>query len=163
MGCRSVDYFYRYSRPAGILYSTLLVDCAKHPCRYEISAPPVLGRSARASMLTFFWCRVVVSGMYVCMSTVTNEEVDVRPVEPVLARLLASLETLPRPVSPLCHEIPECDAGSRCAADQGDNVVSFIQHSRLASDRHREDIFSEEEYTFFSQVCQFLEFLAYIK
>ena len=67
--------------------------------------------------------------------TVSDEEPD--PVEPVLARLQASLETLPRPVSPLCQDIPECDPGPTISPDQ-DGAVALIQHSRRGSEQPRE-------------------------
>ena len=72
-------------------------------------------------------------------------------VEPILARLQASLEILPRPISPVRVDARECGNSSTGVLDKNE-IVTCIENSRDATNRSREEIFSEEEYAFFSQV-----------
>ena len=72
----------------------------------------------------------------------------------MLKRVQASFESLPPPVSPLHGDT--CDTGWDAGSTydfENKNVVECIKHSRLAFERPRGGIFSEEEYTCFSQVC----------
>ena len=92
-------------------------------------------------IITLPWCCVTVIG-------------DAEQVEPVLKRVQASFESLPPPVSPLHGDTCDTgwDAGSTCDSENG-SAVEYIKQSRLAFERPRGGIFSEEEYTCFSQVC----------
>ena len=73
-------------------------------------------------------------------------------VEPLLKRVQASFESLPPPVSPLKWDCNTgWDAGSTHEFEN-QNPLEYIKQSRLAFESNREGIFSEEEYTCFSQV-----------
>ena len=74
-------------------------------------------------------------------------------VEPLLKRVQASFESLPPPVSPLKWDCNTgWDAGSSTHEFENQNPLEYIKQSRLAFESNREGIFSEEEYTCFSQV-----------